>query len=182
MDIVLHKRLLALQAENSMLKEEIQKLQEVLDTPEARAAYRDAATTNIRDIMSWTRPSPIETEPTDAQDVETTGVHADTLRRRGAGLTRLSRREGFPVKLVNHRDRLLKPGEARTHQTLHFHKGKHYVISSNDRETLIFPSDKDGNWESIEVGRGDSPQQHNDNGTIEQHHMDTFRRFMAENP
>ena len=68
---------------------------------------------------------------------------------------------------------------SRVHQTLHTHGGRHYVVSSNDEETLIFPSDQHGNWRSIEVGGGNRPAWHKEGFNADDHHTNTFNEFLG---
>ena len=93
MDLVLHKKLLTLQAENAFLREELQKLQEISD--EKKKAYILAASTgkgakskrtNVRDLAA--------DDQTEAGITSTTKdkrTHFEKLKRREAGIERAVR-------------------------------------------------------------------------------------------
>ena len=71
-------------------------------------------------------------------------------------------------------------GNPEIKQTLHANDGKHYVVSSNANETLVFPSDKHGNITSaMEVHAGETPRHGEEGFSISDHHGATFQDFIG---
>jgi len=69
-----------------------------------------------------------------------------------------------------------KPG---IHQTLHVNDGKHYVVSSSQNETVVFPADSRGKITDMNkmLHAGDTPQHGQDGFNIQDHHIATFSEF-----
>ena len=59
--------------------------------------------------------------------------------------------------MIVHWERNLTNGRGQNvKQTFVEHRGKYFVVSENPRETLIFPSDRRGDFSYEEVGSGDN--------------------------
>jgi hypothetical protein len=190
MDLVLHKRLLALQEENALLRKNLQELSDELKQRYVKAAGKDLhnqANMQGRDFAHGL----IARAKGDDHNANLAFAASDR-----AGRKALKRRSG-----IERAARLMGKGDAapadaapasgmvktlktrgensRVHQTLHTHGGRHYVVSSNDEETLIFPSDKHGNWDASEVGGGDRPAWHKEGFNADDHHTNTFNEFLG---
>lgn len=189
MNRILHKKIMALQEENALLRKNLQELSDELKLRYIKAAAKDIhqqANMQGRDAAHGL----IARAKRD--DINANRAFAASDR---AGRRAIKRREGIEraARLMGKGDtahadaapasgmvKTLKTrGEnSRVHQTLHTHGGKHYVVSSNDEETLIFPSDKAGNWGRIEVGAGDRPAWHKEGFNVDDHHTNTFNEFL----
>jgi len=189
MDLILHKRLLALQEENALLRKNLQELSDELKQRYVKAAGKDLhnqANMQGRDFAHGL----IARAKGDNHNANLAMAASDRAGRRA-----IKRREG-----IERAARLMGKGDAapadaapasgmvktlktrgensRVHQTLHTHGGRHYVVSSNDEETLIFPSDQHGNWSTLEVGSGNSPAWHREGFNADDHHTNTFNKFL----
>lgn len=189
MDLILHKKLLALQEENALLKKNLQELSDELKQRYIKAAGKDLhnqANTQGRDFAHGL----IARAKRDDRNANLAFAASDRAGRkalkRRSGIERAARLMGkgdaAPADAAPASDmvKTLKTrGEnSRAHQTLHTHGGRHYVVSSNDKETLIFPSDKHGNWDASEVGGGDNPAWHKEGFNVDDHHTNTFNEFL----
>lgn len=189
MDLILHKKLLALQEENNLLRKNLQELSDELKQRYIKAAGKDLhnqANVQGRDFAHGL----VARAKRDDQSANRAFASSDE-----AGSKAIKRRSG-----IERAARLMGKGDAapattspsgtvktlktrgensRVHQTLHTHGGRHYVVSSNEHETLIFPSDKSGNWSGTEVGGGDRPDWHKEEFNADDHHTSTFNQFLG---
>jgi hypothetical protein len=189
MDLVLHKKLLALQQENLMLKEEIQKLQELSDKTYLEYMKRAALDTQVlgniqgRDMAhAITARAKKDDHTADLASAASDRAGRKALRRR-QGIERAGRL--LAGKIPGAKGEIVKQLRDRSkggvHQTLHRHGDKHYIVSSNQDETLIFPSDDEhGSTSSYtEVGSGNAPRWDDEKFDANKHHTDTFKQFTA---
>lgn len=64
-------------------------------------------------------------------------------------------------------------------QTLHVNDGKHYIVSSNANETMVFPANKSGEVTDYgEVHVGETPRHGEKGFSIMDHHETTFKDFI----
>jgi hypothetical protein len=70
-------------------------------------------------------------------------------------------------------------GKPDVTQTLHVNDGKHYIVSSNANETLVFPSNERGRMaSSTEVHAGETPRHGEEGFSVMDHHEATFKDFI----
>ena len=154
------------------------KIQEVLDTPQAQQRYLQKAKRSIvvnqNEIGSGTGISVpgSRDDRTYTSGISGEAAAADKIRRRARGIRQVLAKQGAPTQTLKTKD------QHGVHQTLHRHDGKEYVVSSNQDETLIFPSDGRGSFRSLEVGHGDRPDWGGQDFDPDRHHTKTFQDWM----